>query len=85
MDKVESDVKDVKRQVKAIGATATAAANLHYNRSESGYAVAVGEYEGATAVAGGMQFNISANTAATVQVSYDGEGAGASVGFHGSW
>lgn len=37
------------------------------------------------AIAGGMQFNISANTAATVQVSYDGEGAGASVGFHGSW
>ncbi|WP_407933100.1 YadA-like family protein [Herbiconiux daphne] len=50
-----------------------------------GYAVAVGEYDGATAIAGGLQFNTSTNTAITVQASYDGEAAGASVGFHGSW
>lgn len=83
--KNEQDIKDVKQSVKRLGASAAASANLHYNRAESGYAVAVGEYKGATAIAGGVQFNTSANTAATVQVSYDGEGVGASVGFHGSW
>lgn len=83
--KNEQDIKEVRKSVKHVGAMATASANLHYNRSENGYAVAVGEYEGATAIAGGVQFNISTNTAATVQASFDGEGTGVSVGFHGSW
>ncbi|MCS5736852.1 hypothetical protein, partial [Herbiconiux daphne] len=85
ISKNERDIKEVRKQVKAVGAMASASANLHYNRAENGYAVAVGEYDGSTAIAGGLQFNTSANTAVTVQASYDGEAAGASVAFHGSW
>ncbi|MCW3479822.1 YadA C-terminal domain-containing protein [Neisseriaceae bacterium JH1-16] len=81
----EQDIQDMQTSVKRIGALAVASANLHYNRAENGYAVAVGEYAGSTAVAGGLQFNTSSNTAIDVQASYDGDDVGASVGFHGSY
>lgn len=81
----EQDIKDIKKSVKNLGAGMAANSNLHYNANQSGYAVAVGEYQGSTAIAGGTQFRTGSNTAVTLQVSYDGEGTGASVGFHGNY
>lgn len=80
-----SDIAENRKTIKRVGAMSQASSNLHYNRSENGYAVAVGEYAGQAAIAGGMQFNTSNNSAITVQASYDGEDAGASVGFHSNW
>ncbi len=78
---IETNRRDIKR----VGASAIAAANLHYDASNSGYAISVGEYRGETAIAGGLQFGVTDHSAATVQVSYDGTGTGASVGFHSSF
>lgn len=92
LDKVEKDVSklkkdmvDTKDQVKRVGALGMAASNLHYAGLDSGYAIAVGQYSDKTALAGGLQFNMTANSAATVQVAYDGEDFGGSVGVHGRW
>ncbi|POT56094.1 hypothetical protein C3432_19135 [Citrobacter amalonaticus] len=80
--KNEQDIAELKRDVRNLGASAQASANLHYNANQSGYAVAVGQYESSTAIAGGMQFQANAHSAVTVQASYDGTAAGGSLGFH---
>lgn len=80
-----SDIAENRKNIKRVGAMTQASSNLHYNRNENGYALAVGEYAGQEAIAGGMQFNTSGNSAITVQASYDGEDAGASLGFHSNW
>ncbi|AEJ81396.1 gp20 [Erwinia phage vB_EamM-Y2] len=85
---IESNRRQIetnRRDIRRVGATAVASANLHYDASNSGYAVSVGEYRGETAIAGGLQYGITEQSAATVQVSYDGTGTGASVGFHSSF
>ncbi|VTR17854.1 Uncharacterised protein [Serratia fonticola] len=45
---------------------AQAVSSLHYNRNESGYAVAAGEYDSEASIAGGMQFRTSQDSAVTV-------------------
>ncbi|MCS5736720.1 YadA C-terminal domain-containing protein, partial [Herbiconiux daphne] len=85
---IERNTKQIAANTKAIkqvGAMAQATSNLHYNASNSGYAMAVGEYKGAVAFAGGVQKQINEHTAVTVQVSYDGDSVGASVGIHGDF
>lgn len=79
------EIETNRRDIKRVGAAAISAANLHYNDSESGYAVAIGNYRGETAIAGGIQFHVHNRTAATAQVSYDGSGTGVSVGLHSSF
>ncbi|WP_455907015.1 YadA-like family protein [Serratia fonticola] len=64
---------------------AQAVSSLHYNRNESGYAVAAGEYDSEASIAGGMQFRTSQDSAVTVQVSWDGNATGAGVGFHSNF
>ncbi|UHO31188.1 hypothetical protein K7R23_00070 [Citrobacter rodentium NBRC 105723 = DSM 16636] len=73
------------KAIKRLGASAQATANLHYNANHNGYAIAVGEYNSETALAGGLQFNTGKSTAVTVQGSYDAESFGGSVGLHGDW
>ncbi|WJN63952.1 hypothetical protein Erwinia_phage_Farigoule_00065 [Erwinia phage Farigoule] len=85
---IESNRRQIetnRRDIRRVGATAVASANLHYDASNSGFAVSIGEYRGETAIAGGLQYGITEHSAATVQVSYDGTGTGASVGFHSSF
>lgn len=85
IDENSKRIDETRKEVKRVGAMSQAIAGLHYNRSESGAAVAVGEYSGNTAIAGGAQFNTSDNSAATVGVSWDGESVGANVGWHTSF
>ncbi|HGM5489635.1 TPA: YadA-like family protein, partial [Serratia fonticola] len=79
------DIDENSKNIKRVGAMAQAVSSLHYNRNESGYAVAAGEYDGETSIAGGMQFSTSDNSAVTVQMSWDGNAAGAGVGFHSNF
>ncbi|OCJ28196.1 YadA-like family protein [Serratia sp. 14-2641] len=78
---IDENTKDIKR----VGAMAQAVSSLHYNRNESGYAVAAGEYDGEASIAGGMQFSTSQDSAVTMQVSWDGNATGAGVGFHSNF
>ncbi|MFN3067748.1 hypothetical protein ACKWMY_06465 [Serratia sp. J2] len=78
---IDENTKDIKR----VGAMAQAVSSLHYNRNESGYAVAAGEYDGEVSIAGGMQFSTSQDSAVTMQVSWDGNATGAGVGFHSNF
>ena len=82
---LQKQITSNKRAIKRLGASSQATANLHYNANRNGYAVAVGEYNGETALAGGIQFNSGKHTAVTVQGSYDAEAFGGSVGLHGDW
>lgn len=84
-NQAESQIEDNSRAIKRLGATAEAAANLHYNANHSGYAIAAGEYNGESALAAGIQFKTSQSTAITLQASYDAESTGGSVGFHGDF
>ena len=85
IDRNSKDIAANRKAIKQVGAMAAASANLHYNVNHNGYAVAAGEYNGATAIAGGVQFQTGEHTAVTLQASYDGEAVGASVGFHGDF
>lgn len=85
IDRNSKDIAANRKAIKRVGAMAQAASNLHYNVNHNGYAVSVGEYQGNTAIAGGVQFQTGAHTAVTLQASYDGEAVGASVGFHGDF
>ncbi len=78
---IDENTKDIKR----VGAMAQAVSSLHYNRNESGYAVAAGEYDGEASIAGGMQFSTSQDSAVTMQVSWDGNATSAGVGFHSNF
>ncbi|MGV2814580.1 YadA-like family protein [Enterobacter cancerogenus] len=84
-NQAERQIENNSRAIKRLGATAEAAANLHYNSNHSGYAIAVGEYNGESALATGIQFQTGKTTALTLQASYDDESAGGSVGFHGDF
>lgn len=84
-NRAESQIKVNSRAIKRLGATAEAAANLHYNANNSGYAIAAGEYNGESALAAGIQFRTGQSTAITVQASYDAESTGGSAGFHGDF
>lgn len=78
----KSAIETNRRDIKRVGANAVAAANLHYNGVNSGYGLSVGNYRGETALAGGLQFNVSEHAAITTQVSYDGSGTGVAAGIH---
>jgi len=82
---LQKQITDNKRAIKRLGASSQATGNLHYNANRNGYALAVGEYNGETALAGGVQFTSGKHTAVTVQTSYDAEAFGGSVGLHGDW
>lgn len=82
---LKQDVSSNTKAIKRVGAIGAAQANLHYNRSENGFAIAVGEYRGEAGIAGGLQFNMTQNSAVTVQAAYDGQDTSASLGMHGSW
>ncbi|NTY87106.1 hypothetical protein FCH33_09965 [Serratia fonticola] len=79
------DIDENSKDIKRVGAMAQAVSSLHYNRNESGYAVAAGEYDSEASIAGGMQFRTSQDSAVTVQVSWDGNATGAGVGFHSNF
>ena len=86
--RIEQNSKDIhenRKTINQVGAMSQATSNLHYAGHQSGYAVAVGEYDNETAVAGGLNFGLTAKTSVSVQVSYDGNATGGSVGLSGSW
>ncbi|WP_347254743.1 YadA C-terminal domain-containing protein [Leminorella grimontii] len=85
IDQNHRDIDQNRQKIKKVGAMAQAIAGLHYDANNSGLAVAVGEYDGASSVAGGAQFRTTYRSAATVSVSWDGDAAGANVGWHMSF
>ena len=80
---LQSQITENKRAIKRLGASSQAVANLHYNGAHSGYAVAVGQYASESALAGGLQFQVTGYSAISVQTSYDAAHVGGSVGLHG--
>ncbi len=85
IDQNSKDIHENRKTINQVGAMSQATSNLHYAGHQSGYAVAVGEYDNETAVAGGLNFGLTAKTSVSVQVSYDGNATGGSVGLSGSW
>ena len=85
IDQNSKDIHENRKTINQVGAMSQATSNLHYAGHQSGYAVAVGEYDNETAIAGGLNFGLTAKTSVSVQISYDGNATGGSVGLSGSW
>ena len=82
---LQKQIDHNRRAINRLGANSQAVANLHYNGNKSGYAIAVGQYGSETALAGGLQFNVTRHNALTVQAGFDAGHTGGSIGLHGDF
>lgn len=85
IDHLSKRVDNLDHRINRVGSLSMASSSLHFNNNHSGYAMALGQYRDSVAIAGGLQFNITEHSAATIQATYDGQDVAVGAGVHGDF